>query len=388
MLLASTIKVLLIEDNSAEARFLQEILKGSKLKGFSLVQAKRLAEALDRLQQENFDVILLDLGLPDSQGLSSLACLREKASQLPIVVLTNTNDDELALEALRQGAQDYLFKRQINLDRLVSSLCYAIERKQNSEGLREVNELLTKRVEEQNAELVKVQKLYQLKSDFVAMFSHDFRNPMNTILLSAGLLETSKDQLTKKQELYCWQQIRLAIKNMDRLLSEVLLLGKSESGKLQYHPAPLDLERFCHQLLQSLQILTGETHQLVFTSQGQFEEWLWDESLLEHILNNLLINAIKYSPQGSEVRLELVAQPEKVTFRVCDRGIGIPESDRNYLFQPFYRATNVNKITGTGLGLVIVKRCVEVHGGQIAVESEIGEGTTFIITLPAIAHNN
>jgi two-component system, cell cycle sensor histidine kinase and response regulator CckA len=147
------IRVLLIEDNLAEARLLEEILKGNLLSQFSLVPVKRLGEAIDQLQSQHFDVVLLDLTLPDSQGLASLDILTHQSPGLPIVVLTNTNDDELALAAVRHGAQDYLVKRQVNLDILVRSVRYAIERKQAAEALREVNETLELRVQERTAAL-------------------------------------------------------------------------------------------------------------------------------------------------------------------------------------------------------------------------------------------
>ena len=147
------VNILLIEDNLAEARLLQELLKGTMLKRFELVHAKRLGEAIAQLQASHFDAILLDLTLPDSQGIASLDRLIESVPRLPIVVLTNTNDAELAVEAVRHGAQDYLVKRQINQDILVRSLQYAIERKHAAEALREANEILELRVQERTADL-------------------------------------------------------------------------------------------------------------------------------------------------------------------------------------------------------------------------------------------
>lgn len=381
---ASSVKILLIEDNLAEARLLQEFLKAAESKHFSLVHVKRLQEALDQLDRDYFDIILLDLTLPDSQGLVSLAPLIRKAPSLPIVVLTNTNDDELAIESVRQGAQDYLVKRQVNVEVLMRSLYYAIERKQMSEALRKVNETLENRVQERTAELVQAKELNQLKSEFVSMLSHDIRNPLTTIMLSTGLLQNNEDRLTKETKLTHYQLIRSAIKNMDRLLSEVLLIGKADSGKLRCQPKPMALEPFCRQLVKEVQFNIDEKHQLVFTSQGELGEALWDENLLRHILGNLLANAIKYSPEGGLIRLELIAETETVILRIQDPGIGIPPEDLKGLFQAFHRAKNVDAIPGTGLGLAIVKRCVEEHGGQISVESEVGVGTTFIITLPVM----
>lgn len=383
-----SVKILLVEDNLAEARLLREILKDAKFKQFNLVHVKRLAEALNQLHQDCFDIILLDLTLPDSQGLASLPRLIGHAPSLPIVVLTNTNDDELAVEAVRQGAQDYLVKRQVNADVLARSLCYAIERKQVLEGLREVKDALEIRVQERTEELVKAKEVNQLKAEFVSMMSHDFRNPLNTILLSAGLLQDSPQKLTEAKKLTHFQLIRSAINDMARLLDEVSLIGRADLGQLQYQPIPLNLEAFCQQVVEEFQLTTSQKHQmLVFASQGEVGDALWDESLIWHILSNLLANAIKYSPEGRIVRFDLINQEEWVIFRIQDWGIGIPLEDQKQLFKAFHRANNVGSIPGTGLGLAIVKSCVEAHGGEISVKSEVGIGTTFTVTLPLLRNS-
>ena len=384
---ASAVKILLIEDSLAEARLLEEFLKQAKSKQFSLVHVKRLRGAIDQLNKDCFDIILLDLTLPDSQGLASLAPLMNLAPSLPIVVLTNNNDDELAIEAVRQGAQDYLVKRQVNAELLVRSLYYAIERKQMSESLRELNKTLETRVEERTAELIKAKEINQLKSEFVSMLSHDFRNPLNAILLSAGLLQTHEQKLTQEKKHAHYQLIRSAIKNMAQLLDEVLILGKADAGKFEFRPTTLALKLFCRNLVEELELTIEEKYELAFTIKGVFVEALWDENLLRHILSNLLANAIKYSPDGGIIRFELIGGQKTVIFRIQDQGIGIPEEDQEQLFQPFHRASNVDIIPGTGLGLVIVKRCVEAHGGEISVQSEVGVGTTFTVTLPVMVQN-
>jgi signal transduction histidine kinase len=384
-MIVSSVKILLIEDNPAEARLMQELLKQAQSKEFSLVHVKRLQQALQELNQDTYDVILLDLTLPDSQGLSSLPRLISHAPSLPIVVLTNTNDEELAIEAVRQGAQDYLLKRQVNVDVLVRSVNYAIERKQVLETLRTVNETLQIRVEERTAELVKAKELNQFKSEFVSMLSHDIRNPLNTILLAAGLLQNNDEQLSKEKKHNHLQMIRSAIKNVAQLLDEVSFIGKADSGKLQFQLDPLDLEAFCRQLIEEAQLTLKEKHlTIVFTSCGEFHQAVWDESLLRHILGNLLGNAIKYSLPNGQVKFELIGQENSVIFRFQDSGIGIPENDQKQLFQPFHRAENVGKIPGTGLGLAIVKKCVDAYGGEILVNSEVEVGTTFTVTLPLL----
>lgn len=379
------VKILLIEDNLAEARLLQEFLRQAEFKQFSLVHVQRLRDALKELNQNSYDVILLDLTLPDSQGLSSLPLLMNHAPTVPIVVLTNTNDEDLAIEAVRQGAQDYLVKRQVNVDVLVRAVCYAIERKQALETLRTVNQTLQNRVEERTAELVKANELNQFKNEFVSMLSHDIRNPLNTILLAAGLLQNHDEKLTRETKHNHLEMIRSAIKNMAHLLDEASFIGKADSGKLQCELIYLDLEAFCHQLINESQLTTKEKHLTIeFNRVGELDNTLWDESLLRHILGNLLGNAIKYSLPNGKVKFDLIAQEKTVTFRIQDWGIGIPQKDLQQLFEPFHRAENVGGIPGSGLGLAIVKKCVDAYAGEIVVNSQEEVGTIFTVTLPVM----
>lgn len=381
-----SLKILLIEDNLAEARLLQEFLKQAKNQEFSLVHVQRLIDGIKEIHQNNYDVILLDLTLPDSQGLSSLPILIAQKPNIPIVVLTNTNDEELAIEAVRQGAQDYLVKRQVNPEVLVRSLRYAIERKQVLENLLTVNKALENRVEERTAELVKAKEINQFKSEFVSMLSHDIRNPLNTILLAAGLLQNNDEKLSQEKKHTHLQLIRSAIKNVAQLLDEVSLIGKADAGKLQCQLVTLDLESFCRQIIEEARLTALEKHLTIeFITYGDFHGAMWDESLLRHILGNLLSNAIKYSLVGGKVLFKVIRQHKTVIFQITDWGIGIAQADQKELFQPFHRGENVGHIPGTGLGLAIVKKCVEAYRGEIKLDSQLGVGSTFTVSLPFIS---
>ena len=381
----SSVKILLIEDDLAEARLLQEVLKSFQLMQYSLVHVKRLKEGIDLLQQNRFDVILLDLTLPDSQGLESVRLLVDRAPKVPIVVLTNTNDDKLALQAVREGAQDYLIKRHVNVEVLVRSVQYAIERQRASDLLREAKQNLENQVQKRNDELIKAKEINQLQSTLVSMFSHDFRNPLTTVLSCAELLQNKSDLLTEEKKTALFRMIRLASKNMAQLLDEVLLVGKADLGTLECQRTQLDLKSFCAEIVEELQFNANKKHiEISFICRGELTEGVWDQNLLRHILGNLLANAVKYSLEDSKIQFILIGEEKQVTFRVRDWGIGIPVEDRQHLFEPFHRASNVGRIPGTGLGLAIVQSCVKTCQGQIEINSEEGVGTTVTVTLPLV----
>jgi len=165
-------------------------------------------------------------------------------------------------------------------------------------------------------------------------------------------------------------------------MEEVLLLAKVEAGKVELKPAPIDVPTFCRRLTEEIQVSTGRACPISFSGPSKVGEAFGDESLLRHIFINLLSNAVKYSAPGQEVRFSLEREETTAVFQVCDQGIGIPEGDVEQLFQTFHRGSNVGERPGSGLGLVIVKRCVELHGGEISLESRSGEGTIVTVRLP------
>ncbi|HAA26515.1 MAG TPA: histidine kinase [Cyanobacteria bacterium UBA8553] len=227
--------------------------------------------------------------------------------------------------------------------------------------------------------LEKERELNELKSRFISITSHEFRTPLTTILSSADLLEKFPCTEVERRELF--NQIQTAVTYMVRLLEDVLFISCSEAGKLEFKPTSLDLVKFCRALVTEIAIGVGKHHNIVFTCHGE-GSGIMDEKLLRIILSNLLSNAIKYSFQGSTVQFQLTCCQDKAVFQIQDQGIGIPAGDKQRLFESFHRGSNVGTISGTGLGLTIVKKCLDLHGGAIAIESEINRGTTFTVTLP------
>lgn len=231
--------------------------------------------------------------------------------------------------------------------------------------------------------LEQAKRLSELRERFVSMLCHQFRTPLNVVSFSADLLRRHIHQWSEEKNRSYLDLIQAAVQQISELLEEILLYGKAESAKLKCEPRVLYLDKFCRDIVAQVQLASGNQKLINFVSQGNCTTAYLDPKLLQHILTNLLSNAAKYSPDSSTVAFELQCQSGEVIFQIKDTGIGIPLVDQQQIFEPFYRGSNIDSIPGTGLGLSIVQTLVDLHGGEIAVESEVGVGTTFTVKLPA-----
>lgn len=230
--------------------------------------------------------------------------------------------------------------------------------------------------------LAREKELSALKSSFVSMVSHEFRTPLGIILSSAEILQDYFDELPPEDRNAQLDSIRKNSRRMAQLMEEVLVLSRFEAGKMECKPAPLALPGFFNTIVDELLSSTNRACPIDLSIPAGFAEAKVDERLLRHILTNLISNAVKYSPAGSPVTLAVARKGSDLELQVTDRGIGIADEDRQWLFSAFHRGRNVGERPGTGLGLVIVKKCVQLHGGSIEIESKIGRGTTVTVALP------
>ncbi|BAB73236.1 ATP-binding protein [Anabaena sp. FACHB-709] len=232
--------------------------------------------------------------------------------------------------------------------------------------------------------LQKERELNHLKSLFISTVSHEFRNPLSVIQTAIELIELHGQNLTETKKNTYIRRIKGAVQSMKLLMEDVLFMGKSEAAKLECNLVLLNLKEFCQELIEEFTAVETSGHEIIFTCSDETTNAFMDERLLHYIFVNLLSNAVKYSPQNETIRFDLTCDQTKgvAIFQIQDEGIGIPIADQSHLFESFYRASNSQSIQGTGLGLVIVKRCVEAHKGEIAFSSQEGMGTTFTITLP------
>ncbi|GAA6620439.1 scytonemin biosynthesis sensor histidine kinase [Scytonema sp. NUACC26] len=230
--------------------------------------------------------------------------------------------------------------------------------------------------------LEQTKRFSELRERFVSILSHEFRTPLNVVSFSTDLLKRHLHHWTEEKNRSYLDIIQGAVQQLGELLDEILLYRQAESGKLVRESREIDLDRFCVDIVAQMELASGNQKSINFVSHGKCYSVHLDPKLLQHILNNLLSNAIKYSSPGSTVSFKLHCQSQEAVFQIEDLGIGIPDVDRQQIFEPFYRGSNVDNIPGTGLGLSIVKTLVDLHTGEISVKSVVGVGTTFTVKLP------
>ena len=348
--------VLLIEDNPGDARLLREMFHEQDSHPIDLAHVESMGEAERYLTERSVDIIVLDPGLPDTQGLESVRRIRVAAPQIPLVVLTGLDDDIFAAQALRDGAQDYLIKNQIEPRGLMRALRYANERN----------------------------RLEQMKDDFVATVSHELRTPLTSISGSlALLLNDSAGQLPASAA----RLLSIAHRNcqrLGRLINDILDIEKIESGKVVFAVKRLDLRTLVEQSVEANRGFAGG-----YGVRVKIEPHLGaceiaaDPDWVAQVITNLLSNAIKFSERDDEVVIAIEQRVHTIRLSVRDHGRGIPEDFKARVFEKFAQADNSDgRQKGTGLGLSIVKQIVLRLGGEVSFEDVPGGGVVFHVDLP------
>jgi len=363
--------VLLVEDNPGDARLVREALRGGRGVRFTLEYADHLAIGLDRLRRPGIDVVLLDLSLPDSQGIDTILRLHQEAPGVPIVALSGNEDERVVEGAVRNGAEDFLVKGTFSTDLLARAIGYAIDRRKAREELALARDSALESA--------------RLRAEFLANMSHEIRTPLNGIIGITRLI--AETQLTVDQR----EMTEIASSSADtllRIVNDILDFSKLSAGKVTFEEADFDLGTAVEEVLQ----IFGEQAESKHVALNSFIEGdvpvllRGDANRLSQVLINLVGNAVKFTPRGeTTIRAGRVSEtPGDVTLRftVRDTGIGIPLDSQRHIFQAFAQAdgSTTRKYGGTGLGLAISAQLVELMGGNIGLQSEPGSGSSFWFT--------
>lgn len=229
--------------------------------------------------------------------------------------------------------------------------------------------------------LDKEKQLNEIKSRFVSMASHEFRTPLSTVLSSAALITKYKQVEEQSQRERHVEKIRTSVKHLNELLEDFLSLGKLDEGKVEAHPVSFGPEEFINDLVDEIKGLLKQGQQFSVHHEGD-HAFSSDKKMLKNIIANLLSNAIKFSGEGDIIQLHSQVTEKGLHITVKDKGIGIPADEQEHLFSSFYRAKNAVNIQGTGLGLHIIKRYLDILNGEIKLESKLNEGTQFDLFIP------
>ncbi|MCY1017172.1 hybrid sensor histidine kinase/response regulator [Pyxidicoccus sp. MSG2] len=362
-----SLRVLLVEDNPGDARLLQEELREfSSSTRFEVVHVERLGDALRVVSEARVDAVLLDLSLPDGHGLGNISRMLQAAPSVPLVVLTGTDDERLAVQAVHQGAQDYLVKGQVTGPLLVRALRYAIERKRVEEGLKR----------EEAARQTAV-----FREQFLGILGHDLRNPLQAISGNAALL-LRYGGLAEPQRKSV-NRISISADRMARMINDLLDFTRTRlGGGYALNRARMNVHDVVQQVVEELEVAHPKRRfELSLSGNGWGE---WDADRIAQAASNLVGNAVQYSPEDTAVTVSLRDEGDGVRLDVHNQGLPIPAERLPHIFDPFVRAQDMRSAqrNGLGLGLYITHEIVRAHGGLLRVTSTPQEGTRFWLHLP------
>ncbi len=380
--------ILLVEDNVGDARLVQEALSAEFDGSFKLHHVVRVREAMHFLHRHrNIDVILSDISLPDAVGSETFELLNQAATNVPVIFMTGSNDASLALDAIQQGAQDYLIKGEFTSNFLVRVIRYAIERKKYQEEVstaRAKTKALRNQARLLRREQEQLKVLGKAKDDFISLASHQLRTPATGVKQYIGmLLEGFAGDVPPELRPF----LEKAYESNERQLSivnDLLRIAQLDAGNITLHQQPTNLTAMLANIVsEQYSKFEERRQQLLFEPEGDDIITLVDSERMRMVFDNLIDNASKYTSENRVVSIRIEHVDDTVAVIVQDQGVGIAPEDMSKVFEKFSRVANSRSelVGGSGLGLYWAKQIVDLHNGIIEVESELNKGSTFTVRL-------
>jgi two-component system sensor histidine kinase/response regulator len=372
------IRILLVEDSPIAARLISLLLKEGMPEGeYQLFQNSNLTDAIRTTAEKDIHLVLLDLGLPESQGLDTFKTFFTQFPYIPVIVLTGNEDKSLALKAVREGAQDYLVKGEVHSSLLARSIFYAVER-----GRLQHEKMLNQEKLKKYSEELEV--LNATKDKFFSILAHDLKSPFNAFIGITDILAEDIDILAKEQIKSFVLDINRSAHSQFKLLENLLAWAQMQRGLMKFEPIELEINTVINDVFQ-LYLDNAMEKDLKLINETPLGKTIKaDHNMLYLLLRNLVYNAIKFTNPGGEIRVGENGTSGFSEIYVADNGVGINPSSLSKMFRIESQSTTLGTAheKGTGLGLVLCKDMVEKNGGTIRVSSEVGVGTTFYFTIP------
>ncbi len=354
------IHILLVEDELKSAKLFEIYLSKPNIYNvkFVITLSKSMDEVLNELFNKSFDIILLDLHLPDSKGFETFETIIEKYPNIPIIILTNLQNDELILLCLKEGAQDYIFKSEANPYILQQSIIHSFERFQLHMELKESKNHL---------------------ANFAHIVAHDLKNPIQSILTLSGMIKYyyhNDDSVNLSSYI---DKLEDRLIDVSKMIDNLLLFSINDKKNMVIEE--IDINKCIESVRNNLSSIIKETNTNIIDEPIPIIRA--DKGQIIHLLQNMIENSIKYKSNNSPIiEISSKIKDNKIVISVKDNGIGIPKNKQEKVFELFNQAHKKSNKKGFGIGLSICKKIVERHNGKIFIESEEGKGTEFNISLP------
>lgn len=365
-------KILIIDDTPMNVDLLSALLSKE---GYDIQAAGNGSLALDMVQQSPPDLILLDIMMPGLDGYQVCQALKanEQTREIPVIFISALDHVDDIVKAFEVGGVDYItkpFQRQEVRARVKSHLTLIQQRRQIEEQLQH--------------EVQTYQALDKMKDQFIYSATHDLKNPLNIILGFTYLLENIDGATFEVEGKHYLAAIQRGVMKMQALIQDMLELAKLQANtKLSL--SSISLNDLLAAAMRDFEMPAREKNITLTFQPCEEAVTLWvDQQRMARVIENLVSNAIKYTPEGGTVQVRAGLEDNTAIIQVTDTGLGIPEKDLPHLFEPFFRVQEESHqaVEGTGVGLTIVQTIVQQHGGHVSVESELGKGSTFRIALP------
>jgi len=362
-------RLLVIEDSPSDAMLLEAALQDSVLESATVVCESCLGAGLKRLAEGTFDGVLIDLGLPDSEGIETFSRVLEAAGEAAVVVITGRDDSGLAEEAVRLGAQDYLRKSESRRGEVGRAVDYAIRRQ------RVLRDLERARDEQLEA-----------KDRFLSHVSHELRSPLSVVYEFGSLLQDGIGGPLSEDQRDIVEVLMRNVAQLKRMIDDLLAVNRVQQGRVTVESQPVAIRDLLAETVAAYRPAADKRGVQLALDAGDLPTVLGDECRLREVLINLVDNALKFTPEGGRITVEGVAEDDCVHVTVRDSGRGIPMDDLDRVFEQFFQVEQGDDVSrnGLGLGLFVCRDLIQRQGGVMWAASVLDHGTAICFTVPVM----
>jgi signal transduction histidine kinase len=364
--------ILIVDDENIVRKSLRRRLSKE---GYHCEEADGAEQALKRLDDNKIDLIILDIRMPGKSGLELLPEIKDRYPDIAVIMITAVMETEVAVDCMKQGATDYVTKP-FNLDKVLLVVDQALQKRNLERKNREHFQSLEQRLQAENEQ----------RTGFLQSVAHEIKTPLTAIIASSELLDEEISLTNPDQKLRIVSNIARSAKSIDDRLSRLINYNRMQTGKLELQKQPTEIAILIKDTASRLlPFLARRDQSLYLDIKDALPQMELDKGKLEEILSNLLSNAINFSHQGGRITVHAEAVDNKVFIKVEDSAPIINDDEKDRLFEPYYRGEDseqIDRIPGLGLGLTVAKKLVELHGGEMWIDTNLGKGNIFAFSLP------